>query len=137
MAMSSGRPGGLLTMAIMNFIFGGWGMLSLIGVAMLLFMKDHPAHGQFSTSTLITMGCFTLINSILLMVSGIGYLGQKWKLGFLVGLLYGLFGIVAEIIEIILLEQEVAVGQVIGLLYPAETLFFLLVVFRRDFGARD
>lgn len=136
MAMSSGRPGGLTTMAVMNLVFAGWGALVALGFTYQL-LKAQPRDDRLTHTALLTLIVMLVVRSLLLLFSGIGYLRQSRVFGWFLGLVYALFGIVEQVVTIFVLEQDIVVANVIGLVYPLETAVFLLVVFRRDFGTSE
>jgi len=135
--MSQGqRPGGLTALAVINFVFGGFGCLGIIALAALLGVADEIS-GGLATEGVTSQGMvvFSILLSVivvaLLIVSGIGYLGQKKKLGFLCGNIYAITSIVSSLIGAVV--GEFSIASLIGFVYPLVTLALLNKVFKDDF----
>ena len=135
--MSQGqRPGGLTALAVINFVFGGFGCLGIIALAALLGVADEIS-GGLATEGVASQGMvvFSILLSVivvaLLIVSGIGYLGQKKKLGFLCGNIYAITSIVSSLIGAVV--GEFSIASLIGFVYPLVTLALLNKVFKDDF----
>ncbi len=137
--MSQGnRPGGLTALAVINFVFGGLGCLVLVGLFMILGAADQVTEGQVtadvaSSGSVLFPLLFSVITVALLIVSGIGYLGLKKGMGFKMGNLYAVISIVGSIVSIIMMSQGFSIGNIIGFIYPAVTLFLLNTTFKEDF----
>jgi len=137
------RPGGLTALAVLNFVFGGLGLIGLFALAALLTVADKVAitatEGQVSltkgqgpaSGLVVLMLVVALVNVVLLIASGIGYIGQKRVAGYILGNVYGAVAIVAFILN-------VAGGQfnfmaILALAYPVLTLILLNTVFKNCF----
>jgi hypothetical protein len=143
------RPGGLTALAVINFIFGGIG---IIGSAFSLFSRSMI--GNISTSgmpeaqrskieafqridpSLYSIMIFLgIISAILLLLSGIGYLKQKKILGRIIGNVYGFYGILSVIISYLIIPKELGgqgIWSITGIIYPILTLILLDTVFKND-----
>lgn len=151
--MSEGtRPGGLTALAVLNFIGGGFGLLSSLGTAAVLLvmntMRDDPeeqnARNEMAKAVKeLGMGPFfallamSLLTSVLQIVAGIGYMKQKQGLGRGVGNAYALVTIAVNVATLVVLANtpfgEFTLGTLLMLLYPIVTLFLLNVTFKEDF----
>lgn len=135
--MSQGkRPGGLTALAVINFVFGGFGCLGILALAALLGAADEILEGQASAEVASSgMVMFSLLLSVavvaLLIVAGIGYLGQKKKLGFLCGNLYAIISIVSSLLGVI--TGGFSMASLIGFVYPVVTIVLLNKIFKDDF----
>jgi len=145
------RPGGLTALAVINFVFSGWGLLGLLGmVAVFAFIGQIPtdemdetkraqleAFQNMGVSTLVMIVALSILSNILLLVSGIGYLKQKKIMGRMVGNAYAIFGIVSSIASGLMFGAEMGggfnIGTMIGLIYPVVTLILLNTTFVDDF----
>jgi hypothetical protein len=147
---SSKRPGGLTALAVLNFVFTGFGLLSLLAIlAMLKFAdaamatadeKDRAAIAAFGE---LGMGSWALIvasglvTSALLLVAGIGYLKMR-RWGRTAGNLYAALSIATAIISALLMPKALGGGfnlmSLVGLVYPVLTGILLNTTFKDDFG---
>ncbi len=144
------RPGGLTALAVINFIFSGWSIFGLLGlVALFAFIGKIPtdqmdANQKAQIETFQNMGlpvfififALTIISSVLLLLSGIGYLKQKKFLGRTIGNTYAVVTIISSVITGIMFAPELGggfnIGTIIGLIYPVLTLILLNTTFRED-----
>lgn len=144
------RPGGLTALAVINFIFAGWGFIGLLGLAALFaFIGRIPtdemneaqkaqieAIQNIGTSMLVIIFALSLLSSVLLLLAGIGYLKQKKFLGRTIGNTYAVISIVSSVVSGIMFASELGggfnIGTIIGLIYPVLTLILLNTTFRED-----
>ena len=144
------RPGGLTALAVINFIFSGWGFIGLIGLAALFaFIGLLPtddmneakkaqieAFQNMGLPVFIFIFALSLISNVLLLLSGIGYLKQKKFLGRMIGNTYAVIAIVSSVISGIIFPSEMGGGfnimTIVGLIYPIVTLFLLNIIFKHD-----
>jgi len=143
------RPGGLTALAVLNFVFGGLGVLGALGLAALLPMLAEGAPGlsdqqRAELDALNTLGSapFLLavgssaIGGVLLIVSGIGYLQQKRVVGRVLGNVYALFAIITAIPMALWLPVQIGGGfnisTILNFLYPVLTLVLVNVTFKED-----
>ena len=144
------RPGGLTALAVINFVFSGWSIIGLLGlVAMFAFIGKLPtdqmdANQKTQIEALQNMGlpvfififALTIISSVLLLLSGIGYLKQKKFLGRTIGNTYAVVTIISSVITGIMFASELGggfnIGTIIGLIYPVLTLILLNTTFKED-----
>ncbi len=144
------RPGGLTALAVINFIFSGWGFIGLLGLAAFFaFIGKIPtdemqeaqkaqieAFQNMGVPVFVIIFALSLISSVLLLLSGIGYLKQKKFLGRIIGSTYAVITIVSSVISGIMLAPEFDggfnIGTIIGLIYPILTLILLNTTFKED-----
>ena len=133
------RPGGLTALAVLNFVFGGLGLIFMLGFFALLKAADtavgEVTKGQESLGAgkiyiAIALGG---LSAILLIVSGIGYIGIKKFLGRTLGNVYAIVSLGSTAYGIAVLKTGFGVGTIIGLIYPLLTLFLLNTTFKEDF----
>lgn len=149
--MSEGkRPGGLTALAVINFVFAGWGVIGLLGlVAMFAFVGMIPTDQMDETQkaqieafqnmglpVFIFIFALSIVSGVLLLLSGIGYLKQKKLLGWGLGNAYGVISIVSSIVSAFTFPAEIGggfnIGIIIGLIYPIVTLVLLNTTFKED-----
>jgi len=144
------RPGGLTALAVINFIFSGWGFLGLVGLAVFFaFIGKIPtdemeeaqrtqieAFQEMGLPVFIFIFALSIITSVLLLVSGIGYLKQKKLMGRMIGNTYAVVSIVSSVISGMMFASELGggftIGTIIGLIYPIITLILLNTTFKDD-----
>jgi len=144
------RPGGLTALAVINFVFSGWGFIGLLGLAAFFaFIGKIPtdemqeaqrtqfeAFQNMGLSVFVIIFALSLISSVLLLLSGIGYLKQKKFLGRMMGNAYAVITIVSSVISGMMFAPEMGggfnIGTIIGLIYPVLTLILLNTTFRDD-----
>ncbi len=144
------RPGGLTALAVLNFVFSGFGFLSLLGfIAMFAFINMVPtdnmdANAKAQIEAMQNMGAWifivifvmTIVSSLLLLLSGIGYIKQKRVMGRYLGSTYGIVNILNSIVSGFFFAKELGggfnLGTVIGLIYPVLTLILVNTTFRED-----
>jgi hypothetical protein len=152
------RPGGLTALAVLNFVFGGFGALGVLAMGALIALVNVGANaasdaaaesGDVATQAVIEawseagMGFFylililSLLGTILMIASGVGYLQQKKFLGRTLGSAYALLSILQALISGMLLAEEAGGGfgltTLVGLIYPVLTLILLNTTFKEDF----
>ena len=128
------RPGGLVALAILNFLFAAIGFISVVSSILSLVFKDKMiAHDPNLKGWIESISVFYIASSavltVFLIVSGVGYLMQKKILGFVLGN-------VAAIVWVIHLTLSSETFNIINsalLLLPVLTLVMLNVVFKKDF----
>ena len=144
------RPGGLTALAVINFIFSGWGLIGLIGLAAFFALigkiptDDMQEAQKVQMEALQNMGlpvfivifALSLVSSTLLLLSGIGYLKQKKFLGRTIGNIYAVITIISSIVSGILFAPALGggfnIGTMIGLFYPVLTLILINTTFKDD-----
>jgi len=144
------RPGGLTALAVINFIFSGWGLIGLLGLAVFFaFIGKIPtddmqeaqraqieAFQNLGLPVFIFVFALSLISSVLLLLSGIGYLKQKKVLGWGLGNAYAVISVVSSVISCVMFPSEMGggfnIGTIIGLIYPVLTLILLNTTFKED-----
>lgn len=149
--MSSGqRPGGLTALAVVNFLLGIMGILgALTMVAMLRYadvVVEHAseedrlimeAFQSLGTGTFVLIVAINAATGVLLVLSGIGYLGLRRFLGRTIGNAYAVTGIAGGLLTGLVLPTALGggfhLGSVLNLVYPTLTLIVLNTVFKEDF----
>jgi hypothetical protein len=144
------RPGGLTALAVINFVFSGWRLIGLLGMVVLFgFIGKIPtdemdetqkaqieAFQNMGVSVFVFIFALTIIISVLLLLSGIGYLKQKKILGRMMGNTYAVVAIVSGVISGMMFAPEFGggfnIGSMIGLIYPIITLILLNTTFKDD-----
>jgi len=140
------RPSGLTALAIINFIIAGFGAISALSRLAILSMDPSaitlPPEVQGSLQQMLESGrgllAFTaasgLVLTVLLVLSGIGYLQQKRVMGRTLGNAYGVLSILARIGSMIILVRGFGVVAAIttcfGFVYPIVTLSLINTVFK-------
>jgi len=144
------RPGGLTALAVINFIFSGWGLIGLIGLAAFFALigkipTDNMQEAQkaqiealqnMGLPVFIIIFLLSLLSSVLLLLSGIGYLKQKKFLGRTIGNIYAVITIISSVVSGILFAPDLGGGfnimTIVGLIYPVLTLILLNTTFKED-----
>ena len=143
------RPGGLTALAVLNFVFSAGGLMGAMGmIAMFALMgkaaehMDEPARSQWEalqaigTPILIGLIVLSVVSSILLLVSGIGYIKQKKFMGRTLGNAYAILAIISGIVSAVMMKPEIGggftIGAIIGYIYPVLTLILLNTTFKDD-----
>lgn len=144
------RPSGLTALAVINFIFSGFGFIQLLGLAAFFALMGKiptdemqeaqkaqiEAFQNLGLPVFIFIFALTIISSVLLLLSGIGYLKQKKFLGRMIGNAYAVITIVSSVISGIMFPSELGggfnFGTIIGLIYPIITLTLLNTTFKDD-----
>lgn len=155
------RPGGLTALAVLNFVFGG---LGLIGSFMLLALLsvghklaeattefgqrmareagDNEAAreiGQafsevhYSTGAVYLCVIIGVVVAALLIVAGVGYMKQSRTSGYIVGHVYAILAIINAILAWAMLSQA-GFSLIIGVAYPVITLALLNTAFKKCFA---
>lgn len=139
--MSSGpvghRPGGLTALAVLNFVFGGLAAIGFLAFFALLKAADDVSGGAATRHIpnagliyfLLLLG---LVQVVLEITSGVGYLGQKAFLGKTMGNAFAAVSILGSVVSIIA-TREFSIFTIIGLIYPVLTLVLLNTTFKDDF----
>jgi uncharacterized membrane protein len=137
--MSDGkRPGGLTALAVLNFVFGGFVAIALLGVFAALAALDRVSDGQATVEVTSRPGAAMLWVSILLLLasgtlliaSGVGYLGQKRFLGRTLGNGYAVVSLISTVIGII--TSGMTIWTIVFAIYPVLTLALLNTTFKDD-----
>ncbi|MCP4611345.1 MAG: hypothetical protein GY845_21755 [Planctomycetes bacterium] len=144
------RPGGLTALAVINFVFSGWGLIGLLGLAALFaFIGKIPtenmqeaqraqieAFQDMGLPVFIFIFVLSLVSSVLLLLSGIGYLKQKKFLGRTIGNLYAVISIISSVVSGLLFSADLGggfnLGAILNLIYPVLTLILLNTTFKED-----
>ena len=144
------RPGGLTALAVINFVFAGFGFLSVLGmIAFFAFIGKIPteemqepqrtqieAFKDMGLPVFIFIFGLSLISNVLMLVSGIGYLKQKKIMGWAIGNAYAILSIVSSVVSGFMFAAELGggfnIGTMIGLIYPILTLILLNTTFKDD-----
>ncbi len=138
------RPGGLTALAVLNFVFGGLGLIfsiiGIIGVGAMMAMAAGAAKALGGSAAMAAMPSAAvlygqlgigLLASILEIVAGIGYLGQK-KSGRTMGNAFAILGVVSVIMSIVLVHSGFGFSAILGLVWPGLTLFFINTTYKNN-----
>ncbi len=129
------RPGGLTALAVLNFVFGGFGVLGVLAASALLGVANEISDGAVAEGMGMGVGMLQFIlialSAALLIVSGIGYIGQKRVLGRMMGNFYGATSILNNGLSLAN-GGEFDLSTVIGLVYPVLTVILLNTTFKED-----
>jgi len=130
------RPGGLTALAVLNFVFGGLGALFTLGFLALLSVADKAASAAGANTSgvgvVYLLILLSVLAAILLIVSGIGYLGQKKFLGRTLGNAYAVCSLGSTGVGIAAVHTGFGIGTIIGLIYPVLTLILINTTFKDD-----
>lgn len=144
------RPGGLTALAVINFIFAAFALISISGTMITRVMIPHMPMDQMTAeqvaalealqnmnvSLLVFMACKAIVIFLLLLLSGIGYLKLKRVLGRAIGNIYGVLAILIIFVTAVMFPKELGGGfgimKILGLIYPVLTLILLNTVFRKN-----
>lgn len=149
------RPGGLTALAVLNFVFGGFGVIGMLFWIGILFListnsdaiaeatsedqnaADIAAFWREHIPLLLTVLAMHAVSTLLQLLSGFGYLQQKRLLGRVLGNAYALTGATAALTLALSAPPEAnggfELGTIVSLLYPGLTLFLLNTTFKEDF----
>src|SRR5947207_11634705 len=108
--MEGKRPGGLTALAVLNFIFASCGFVNAVGLfAGSALLKLAASNSGATTQEaedmakirlilenpfIKVLGVFAIVNCLLLLLSGVGYIQQKRVLGRVIGSVYGCLGLI-------------------------------------------
>jgi hypothetical protein len=144
------RPGGLTALAVINFVFAGFGLLSIVGLlALLAFMNVMPtdkmdptqkgqieAMQEMGVAFVVLLLALHLLSATLLLLSGIGYLLQKKILGRMLGNTYAVLAVIGGLVSGLMFRTELGggfhLGTMIGLIFPVLTLILINTTFKED-----
>ncbi len=135
MATEGKRPGGLTALAVLNFIYAGFGTIGLLIALAAVGAVDQASGGEVTRSAplLYLYLLVGLVDMALVITCGVGYLGQKKFLGKTLGTVYGFLAIANTAFGLVTKVTEFDIFTIIGLVYPVLTLALLHLVFKDDF----
>jgi hypothetical protein len=126
------RPGGLTALAVLNFVFGGFGAIgALLGFAGLSIIRKGIQEaeaaglkydGQSLTGAYLVIG-LTALAAVLLIASGVGYLKQT-KTGRTLGNMYALTSIAGTVVGVVT-GGGVGALTILFSIYPLLTLILI------------
>src|SRR5438105_1003452 len=102
------RPGGLTALAVLNFVFGAFGLIGSLLVLGGAATLSKLAGG--GAGIIYLAGLLSLVGAALLIVSGIGYLGQKKVLGRMIGNVYGGVAILGSVVSLAMIPNSFGIG---------------------------
>ncbi|HEU0036450.1 MAG TPA: hypothetical protein VFQ53_37820 [Kofleriaceae bacterium] len=133
------RPGGLTALAVLNFVFAGLGIIALLAVFALLgaaakagALDGASSEVGVSKGVIYAMLALGVVRMVLLLASGVGYIGQKRFAGRTLGNVYGVLAIADTVMSLTLLKSGFGVTTIIGLIYPLLTLALINTTFKND-----
>ncbi len=135
------RPGGLTALAVLNFVFGGLGALGLLVMFAALSIVGAAGEAveaesgtnpwaEASLGMLWVILLLSLASTVLMIVAGVGYLGQKRFLGRTLGNGYAITSLAGTAIGLTI--APFGFGTIIGLIYPVLTLALINGTFKDD-----
>jgi hypothetical protein len=129
-------------LAVLNFIFAGFSVLALLAVWALLATLSTAADAAGDSGAALQHGlgsgqiyagvALLILTITLLIMSGVGYLGQKRFMGRTLGTTYAVISIASSIFGVIVLKQSFGISNIIGLVYPVLTIILLNTTFKED-----
>ena len=147
---SEKRPGGLTALSVFNFIFGAMGLLG--SLAFIAFVKfgseiaenvEEEERAVFDAMQEIGLGMFigivvvSFLSSLLMIISGVGYLKLKKFMGRKLGNAYAITALIYSLGAGLVMPVELGggfnIGTILGLVYPVLTLLLLNATFKEDF----
>jgi len=134
--MSEGqRPGGLTALAVIHFVLSAFSALGVVGLVFLILMPElvdeASREGMPPESALPLLAANSILETILLFLSGLGFLWQKKVLGRYVATAYGVISIIANGV-VIAMMPTIQLSNFVGLVYPLLVLYFVNVTFKDD-----
>lgn len=144
------RPGGLTALAVLNFVFTGLGLLSLLALVAVMKFADQAMASATTEKDRATIAAFNdmgmgpwalivgsgILTSALLLIAGIGYLKMK-RWGWIAGNLYALLSIVSALLTVFMMPPALGGGfnlmSIVGLIYPVLTGILLNTTFKAEF----
>jgi hypothetical protein len=128
------RPGGLTALAVLNFVFGGLGLLvNLIQLAFVDKILAEAGDQAPSAGTVYTVTLLGIASGSLLIAAGIGYLGQKKNLGQRVGAAYAAVALIGAFAKLVLMGEDFSIFTLFFMVYPLVTVFLIYTSFKDDF----
>ena len=133
------RPGGLTALAVMSFVFGGLRLIEEVisfGIHSLGaegFERERQLghyHGPMPTEYAILSAC-GFVAAILLILAGVGLLGQKRVMGRVLASIYAAVSIAATLYELLAVDDWGIITLVL-LPFPALMLFLVNLTFKDD-----
>lgn len=127
------RPGGLTTLAIINFVLGGFQALgALISLTTInVVMEVNGVAQQLDRGAIVVTTVLSVVIAGLLITSGVGFLkSNRWS-GWLAANLYVLFFVVRAVFNATsgLAESDPSTFSLISFIYPLLVLLFVNGVF--------
>ena len=132
------RPGGLTALAVLNFVFGGIKAIFVIGMLALFGIAEQASGGEVSAelskhpqgAILFVAFGLAIATTILLIVSAVGYLGQKRVMGRTMGNLYAVCSLAGSGLD--LAYGGNMLGVLLFAVYPLLTLLLINGTFKDD-----
>ena len=118
----AGPGGGLIALAVLNFVFGGIG-----GVEVIIRLLDQSAA---DTTLPLPVVLLYALTHALLITSGVGYLVQRRFLGRVLGNGFALCAIGAVIWLLFLDSNLIRVAEMVGAAYALVTLLLINTLYR-------
>jgi hypothetical protein len=140
------RPGGLTALAVLNFVFGGISLLWTLLVGMATVFADKMvstadkmgakegdlASAKSSVGIAYAYVALSLVSGALLIIAGVGYLGQKRFLGRTLGTVYAMASLGGTLLGVIGLSQGIGIFTIVLMVYPVLTLIMINTTFKED-----
>ncbi len=142
------RPGGLTALAVLNFVFGGLGVIGTLGAFALVTAAkaavDHVSEVAVENGAKVThtagpsiaiayvIVLLSALSAALLITSGVGYLKQKRFMGRTLGTVYALVSIGSTVLSVVFAGTGVGLFTILFSVYPILTLVMVNTTFKDD-----
>lgn len=137
--MSRQRPGGLTALAVINFVFGAFDGLGFLFGAVRLGQLDKVKEQLAEAGANVPPDWFFFyafamngVLAALLIMSGVGYLKLRKKLGRGVGNVYAVVSILDTVVQVSI-GGQFSMFAILLAIYPLLTLIALNLIFKDDF----
>lgn len=138
------RPGGLTALAVLNFVFGAFAaiatLLMVAGLAAIKMMIEEAQREGFKGDmsdipqmwAVYVQILLLAVGAILLITSGVGYLGQKKFMGRTLGNGYAVCSLAGTVLGLAFGDAKFSIGTMIFMVYPVLTLIMVNTTFKDD-----
>jgi len=133
------RPGGLTAIAVLNFVFGGFSVFLTLGYMIVSVFGSkggvvHTHDGDYVISLPVLYLNLVLqaVSTILLIMSGVGYIQMKKFMGRWLGCTYAILSLLGTVVDIALAHGGIGIGTIILSIWPILTLILVNTTFKDD-----
>lgn len=141
--MPAARPGGLTALAVVNFILGAMGaFFSLPALYHIVPFLDRASFGEGRFLLFVLMLLLRVLSATLLILSGVGYLKLKKRLGLRLGTIWAIISLATSGLNLALFSDLFHFSNFTGFhnfvaivawVYPVLTLILLHKIFKNAF----